>query len=248
MDNTDLSSIVAAAKTVLSKESALHGLVNNAGIMATPYQITNDGHEAQWQTNYLSHWVFTSHLLPLLLKTSRTLEPGSVRIVNVTSSAHLGAPKGGINFADPSLKDQNAWARYGQSKLANVLHTKTLHRLYGPGSPSALNHEGEIWSACVHPGVVQTNLTAATEKSVATRWIFPVLEWMGFMMGADKGSWTSVYQAAGPMKKGESGTYMEIHGRWGEPWWESKAAKDAALAAKLEQWTAEKMDGEGWVN
>ncbi|EOO03015.1 putative short chain dehydrogenase protein [Phaeoacremonium minimum UCRPA7] len=137
MDLMDLTSVVAAARRFLTLETALHGLVNNAGIMATPFEITKDGHEAQWQTNYLSHWVLTEQLLPLMLRTAKTLSPGSVRIVNLTSSGHLGAPKGGINFNDLSLKDGSTWTRYGQSKLANVLHTKTLHKMYGPGSPNS---------------------------------------------------------------------------------------------------------------
>jgi NAD(P)-dependent dehydrogenase (short-subunit alcohol dehydrogenase family) len=119
MDHTSLSSVVSAAKLFLSKEKVLHGLVNNAGIMATPFEMTKDGHEAQWQTNYLAHWVFTSYLLSVMLSTSKTLPPGSVRLVNLTSSGHYQAPTGGINFADTSLRNK-AKNRYGQSKLANV--------------------------------------------------------------------------------------------------------------------------------
>lgn len=119
MDHTSLSSVISAAKLFLSKERVLHGLVNNAGIFATPFEMTQDGHEAQWQTNYLAHWVFTSYLLPLMLSTSKTLPPGSVRLVNLTSGGHYFAPTGGINFADTSLPNK-AGNRYGQSKLANV--------------------------------------------------------------------------------------------------------------------------------
>jgi Dehydrogenases with different specificities (related to short-chain alcohol dehydrogenases) len=137
MDLMDLTSVVAAAKHFLTLEPVLHGLVNNAGIMATPFELTKDGHEAQWQTNYLAHWVLTKYLLPLMLRTAKMLPPGSVRIVNLTSSGHLGAPKGGVNFKDLSLKKNGPWSRYGQSKLANILHTTTLHKTYGPGSPSA---------------------------------------------------------------------------------------------------------------
>ncbi|KAJ5993562.1 hypothetical protein N7451_009286 [Penicillium sp. IBT 35674x] len=108
MDLMDLASVVKAAKHFLSIETALHGLVNNAGIMATPFEITKNGHEAQWQTNYLAHWVLTEQLLPLMLRTSKTLPPGSVRIVNLTSTGHLGAPESGINFKDLSLKERAA--------------------------------------------------------------------------------------------------------------------------------------------
>ncbi|KAI3329864.1 NAD(P)-binding protein [Ustulina deusta] len=249
MDLMDLTSVVAAAKHFLTLETALHGLVNNAGIMATPFEMTKDGHEAQWQTNYLAHWVLTDHLLPLMLRTAKTLPPGSVRIVNLTSSGHLGAPKGGINFKDLSLKDSGPWSRYGQSKLANILHTKTLHKTYGPGSPSARNGEGEIWVSSVHPGIVGTNLaTSVRESGSGLTSILSVLHMLGLIWPADKGSWTSLFCAAsGDMKAEQSGTYFEIFQRFGEPRWQSGAAKDGMLAERLEQSTGEVMRKEGWV-
>ncbi|KIW62056.1 hypothetical protein PV05_02108 [Exophiala xenobiotica] len=249
MDLMDLTSVVAAAKHFLALETALHGLVNNAGIMATPFEMTKDGHEAQWQTNYLAHWVLTEHLLPLMLRTAKTLSPGSVRIVNLASSGHLGAPKSGINFKDLSLKDSGPWTRYGQSKLANILHTKTLHKTYGPGSANARHGKGEIWVSSVHPGLVETNLaTSVRESGSSIMSVFSVLRIFGLMMPADKGSWTSLFCAASPdMKAEQSGTYLEIHGRFGEPRWQSGPARDGKLAERLEEWTRQSMRKEGWV-
>lgn len=250
MDHTDLTSVVAAATLFLSFETVLHGLVNNAGIMATPFEITKDGHEAQWQTNYLAHWVFTENLLPLMLRTAKGLPPGSVRIVNLSSSGHMGSPKSGIEFEELTLKDGDPWARYGQSKLANILHTKTIHKTYGPGSPSAREGEGEIWVSAVHPGLVKTNLATSVVESGSSGMmcVFSVLRGLGFMSTADKGSWTSLFCVAGrTMKAEESGAYLEIFGRFGEPWWESGRAKDRELAERLEGWTRGAMRGEGWV-
>jgi NAD(P)-dependent dehydrogenase (short-subunit alcohol dehydrogenase family) len=243
MDHMDLSSIVAAAKLFLQKETALHGLVNNAGIMATPFEISKDGHEAQWQTNYLAHWIFTSYLLPLLLKTSKTLPAGSVRIVNITSSGHFMAPTGGINFADTNLPEKPN-NRYGQSKLANVLHAKTLNKLYGPSSSSAKAGNGEIWTSAVHPGLVESQLEGRVE-SAAQRTLLKVFHLFGGYMDTDTGAWTSVFCAASPlMKREQSGTYFERIAKAG---WQSSAAKDMALAAKLDDWTKNEMQKEGWV-
>lgn len=249
MDLMDFASVIKAAKHFLTLETALHGLVNNAGIMATPFETTKDGHEVQWQTNYLAHWVLTEQLIPLMLRTSKTLPPGSVRIVNLTSSGHLGAPKGGINFEDLLLKDSSPWSRYGQSKLANILHTKTLHKKYGPGSLSAQNVEGEIWVSSVHPGLVETNLaTTLGESGSGMMSVFSVLRMLGCMLPADKGSWTSLFCAASEdMKAEQSGMYLEIFRRFVEPWWQSAAAKDEKLAERLEEWTRNKMRDEGWV-
>lgn len=246
MDLMDLASVVGAAKRFLALEPALHGLVNNAGIMATPFELTKDGHEAQWQTNYLAHWVLTKHLLPLLLRTAKTLPSGSVRIVNLTSSGHLAAPKNGIHFEDLSLKDSGPWQRYGQSKLANILHATTLNKTYGPDSHSARHGEGDIWVSSVHPGLVETNLADSVDKSMLS--IFGVLRTFGLMLPAEKGSWTSLFCAASQdMKPEQSGTYLEIFGRCAEPKWQSSAAKDGKLAERLDEWTGEVMKQEGWV-
>ncbi|HEY9760053.1 MAG TPA: SDR family NAD(P)-dependent oxidoreductase, partial [Oculatellaceae cyanobacterium] len=246
MDHLDLSSIVAAAKLVLSKETALHGLINNAGIMATPFEISKDGHETQWQTNYLAHWVFTHHLIPLMLKTSKTLAPGSVRIVNLSSSGHYSAPKGGINFDDLSLSNSNGMPRYGQSKLANILHAKTLHKLYGPGSVTSKANEGEIWTSIVHPGLVESRIGDKAQVPSVLRFLFDVYGAMGGRWSADKGSWTSLYCAASPeMAKDQSGTYFQ---RLAEPGWQSALAKDEELADRLERWTVEVMTRERWIS
>ncbi|KAI1097313.1 NAD(P)-binding protein [Jackrogersella minutella] len=244
MDLMDLASVVAAAKRFLALESALHGLLNNAGIMATPFEMTRDGFEAQWQTNYLAHWVLTEHLLPLMLRTAKTLPPGGVRIVNLASSGHLGAPKGGIHFQDLSLKDSGPWTRYGQSKLANILHTKTLHRTYGPGSPRARRGEAEIWVSSVHPGLVETNLASSVgESGSGMTSVFSALRMFGLVWPADKGSWTSLFCVASQdMKAEQSGTYFEIFGRFGEPKCQSGAANDEKLAERLEESTREAME------
>ncbi|KAF4908215.1 putative oxidoreductase [Colletotrichum viniferum] len=248
MDLTDLATVVAATKYFLTLETTLHGLVNNAGIMATPFEITKDGHEAQWQVKYLAHWVLTEHMLPLMLQSSKNLAPSSVRIVNLTSSGHLGAPKGGINFNDPSLREGNTWTQYGQSKLANNLHTKSLHERYGPGSRSARNEEGEIWVTSVHPGMAETNIAApARESRSIIMIVLSLFRVLGFVWPADKGSWNSVFCAASEeMEAEQAGGYLEIFRRFGEPRWQSSAAKDVGLPKELEKWTRGVMRREGW--
>ncbi|KAG9232268.1 hypothetical protein BJ875DRAFT_381087 [Amylocarpus encephaloides] len=245
IDHCDLSSVVSAANLFLSKEQVLHGLVNNAGIMATPFQLTKDGHEAQWQTNYLAHWVLTSHLLPILLATSKTLPAGSVRLVNLASSGHWSAPKGGINFADTSLESGSTMTRYGQSKLGNVLHAKTINALYGPNSPSAKGETGEIWTAAVHPGLVKSELANGAENT----WIFKtavvIFNIFGLQQSGDVGSFTSLFCAASPdMNAKQSGTYFQ---QIAEAGWQSGKAKDLMLAERLEEWTKGKMVKEKWI-
>jgi NAD(P)-dependent dehydrogenase (short-subunit alcohol dehydrogenase family) len=106
------------------------------------------------QTNYISHWLLTYHLLPLLLETARQTPAGYTRIVNVSSDGHLifGAPSG-IDFSDINqIKSGKGgpWSRYGSSKLANILHAKELNRRYGRLDT------GSLWIASLHPGTVDT--------------------------------------------------------------------------------------------
>lgn len=67
--------------------------------MFCPYQETVDNFEQQWAVNYLSHFLLTAELLPLL-KAGGLPEQCS-RIVNVTSCAHLLSK---INFNDINSK------------------------------------------------------------------------------------------------------------------------------------------------
>jgi len=70
-----------------------------AGIMLVPFELTGDGHESQWQVNYLSHFLLTKMLLPRLEESAT--EGMNSRIVNLSSSAHLG---GKLNFDDLEMK------------------------------------------------------------------------------------------------------------------------------------------------
>lgn len=248
MDHMSLTTVVSAAKEFLSKETALHGLVNNAGIMAVPHEMTGDGFDIQWQTNYIAHWVFTSHLLPTMLSTSKISPPGSVRIVNVSSGGHMMAPKQGINFADTSLSADTAIIRYGQSKLANILHARSLHKRYGPGSENSKAKEGEIWTSSIQPGVVQTNLDGnASQMPTFMRGATFVINALGGRWPADKGSWTNVFCVASPdMTADQSGICFE---RIAKPsgMLQSAHSKDMELAERLEEWTKKEMTKGGWI-
>lgn len=163
--------------------------------------------------------------------------------MNLSSSGHLGAPSSGINFKDLSLRDEGTWKRYGQSKLANILHTKTLDKLYGP---KADNPEGEIWVSSIHPGLVETNL--ANEVGLGSGVLFSVLRALGLVWPAEKGCWTSLWCVAGKdMREEDCGGYFEIFRRFGEPKKTSLLVKDGKLAEMLEEWSQETMRREGWL-
>ncbi len=143
LDLMRLDSVKEAADVMLSKHTRLDILLNNAGIMAMPYQLTEDGFESQFGTNHLAHFALTGRLFPLLLST-----PGS-RVVSVSSVAHL---IGAIRFQDLAWeRGYSKWRAYGMSKIANLMFTYELAR--------RCDERGfGMVAAAGHPGYSSTNL------------------------------------------------------------------------------------------
>jgi len=147
LDLADLSSVQDFAAKFLAQFDRLDILINNAGVMATPYRKTTDGFELQFGTNHLGHFKLTALLIDRLQNT-----PNS-RVVTVSSNAHL---LGRINFDDLNAdKSYQKWLAYGQSKLANVLFGYELQRR------SARDGRNPI-SVVAHPGYAATNLQHTT--------------------------------------------------------------------------------------
>jgi NAD(P)-dependent dehydrogenase (short-subunit alcohol dehydrogenase family) len=115
----DLSSLGAVrdlADRILSEYDRLDVLVNNAGIIVQERKESEDGYELTFAVNYLSHFLLTSLLLPLLKGSA------PARVVNVAS-----AGQSPIDFDDPMLKrGYDAMRAYSQSKLAQIMFTFEL--------------------------------------------------------------------------------------------------------------------------
>ncbi|KAL4966448.1 uncharacterized protein BDV14DRAFT_198902 [Aspergillus stella-maris] len=243
IDLMDLQSVNSAAKQFKDRETELHGLINSAGIMATPFALSSDGHEAQWQTNYLSHWLLTWHLLDTLSATAREeiSVPGTVRIVNVTSDGHQFAPKAGIDFTDLKQEKGGIWSRYGMSKLGNILHAKQLNKLYGPAGSEA-ESKGPIWIAAVHPGHLDTNLNRQT---ALPKCFNTVLKAVGAYSHAREGAYNSLFAVASmEFRESDSGGYFVPGQKRKTP---SKAAMDMELARRLWEWTEREMRDRGFL-
>ncbi|KAF3940022.1 hypothetical protein ABW19_dt0205750 [Dactylella cylindrospora] len=151
MDLSSLASVRKGAETVASWDDVtVDVLINNAGVMTTPYGKTADGFEQQFGINHLSHFLLTN----LLLKAGKISNGG--RIVNVTS---LGHRRSGIRWDDIGFQDGAVYdklAAYGQSKAANVLFSIAL--------ADKLKAQGITAYSC-HPGSIGTNLGRHLEES-----------------------------------------------------------------------------------
>ncbi len=151
LDLADLASVTQAARAVTERWGRLDLLINNAGVMAPPRTLSAQGFELQLAVNHLGHFALTQQLLPLLEG-----RPGA-RVVHVSSGAAYFGRLDWDNLQGDRRYD--AWAAYGQSKLANVMTALELQRqLSADGST--------VQSLVAHPGLARTNLQPT---SVAAR-------------------------------------------------------------------------------
>jgi NAD(P)-dependent dehydrogenase (short-subunit alcohol dehydrogenase family) len=186
LDQGDLASIRAAADRI-ALEPRLDVLVNNAGIMVPPRELTTDGFESQFGVNHLGTFALTSHLLDMLGEQEES------RVVVTSSLAHRG---GEIFFDDiDAAKSYRAQQRYQQSKLANLLFTFELdRRLAAAGSDT-------IAVAC-HPGIADTELTRHLPSALGlvTPFIRPFIR--PFFNSPSAGAWPTLMAATAPVASG----------------------------------------------
>ncbi|MCA9550280.1 MAG: SDR family oxidoreductase [Myxococcales bacterium] len=211
LDLASLASVRAAAEAVTARAPQVDLLVNNAGLILSHREETEDGFEGTFGINHLGHFLFT-HLL------MDRLAPG-VRVVNLSSEAHRMSK--GLDFDDlmRTRRSYQGMPVYADSKLANILFTRELaRRLEGRGVAHA-----------VHPGVVRTGFAADGD----VKGIFATLVKIAgpFMLTPAKGARTSLHAAT----SAEAG---EVTGKY---WASSKQKRptrygeDDAAAARL--WT-----------
>lgn len=143
LDLSRLQSVRDFATTYAAQHTNLDLLINNAGIMMPPYELTPDGFESQLAANHLGHFALTGLLLPLLNGT-----PGA-RVVSLSSLAHRWSP---IQFDDLQFaQGYSARKAYGQSKLACLMFAYELQRRLHLAGHSTI-------SVAAHPGASATNL------------------------------------------------------------------------------------------
>lgn len=196
----DLNSMASVRKFAADFNSSglpLNILINNAGVMATPFMLSQDNIELQFATNHLGHFLLTNLLLETMKKTVRDCNREG-RIVILSSEAHRFAYREGIRF--DKINDEsgyNSYFAYGQSKLANILHANELSR--------RLKEEGvEITCNSLHPGSIITNILRYHD------YVNAIANMVGkyFLKNVQQGAATQCYVALHPQVKGISGEYF----------------------------------------
>ncbi len=164
LDLTSLDAVRSAADALRAAYPRIDVLINNAGVMWTPKQVTRDGFELQFGTNHLGHFALTGLLLDHLLAVRDS------RVVTVSSLGHR--LRAAIRFDDLQFERRyDRIAAYGQSKLANLLFTYELQRRL------AATPDAKTIAVAAHPGGSNTELTRnlpAIFRPVATM-LGPVL-------------------------------------------------------------------------
>ena len=154
LDLASLASVRAAAEQ-LQSYGRIDVLVNNAGVMATPYRLTEDGFELQMGTNHLGPFAFTALVLPLLRAAD------APRVVMVSSMAHRTVR--GLDLGDPRRHSgYRKWVAYGESKLANLLFALELDRRSRAAGWG-------LTSVAAHPGWAVTELQTRGPKMAGSK-------------------------------------------------------------------------------
>ena len=122
-------------------------LVNNAGVMATPYSRTPDGLELQMATNHYGPFLLTGLLMPQLVASN------AARVVAVSSVMHRVARAAPLDDPRQQGGRYSRWQVYARSKLANLLFTHELDR-------RARRAALPVKALAAHPGLAGTHLAA----------------------------------------------------------------------------------------
>ena len=185
-DLSRLSEMKRVAAEIAAAEPRVDVLMNNAGLIATRNEKTEDGLELMFATNHLSYFVLT-HLLLERLRAS-----GNARIVSTASEAHRRAR---LDFE--RLQDQKGTSGYGTTKLCNILFTRELaRRIAGSG----------VTANCLHPGFVATRF--GDNAGGAMRTGLAIAKRL-FALSPEEGAKTMVYLASSPEVSGRSGGYYD---------------------------------------
>jgi NAD(P)-dependent dehydrogenase (short-subunit alcohol dehydrogenase family) len=208
-DLSRLADMKRVGNEIAAGEPRVDVLINNAGALFTPRQVTPDGLEMTFATNHLSYFVLTHFL------RERLIASAPARIVNTSSEAHRRAH---VHFEDlQNERGYRGFTVYSRSKLANILFTRELaRRLEGTG----------VTANSLHPGFVATRFgdnNAGISSTV-----------IGFLkktvaITPEKGAETIIYLATSDEPAATTGEYF-VKSRVTTP---SKQAQDDKAAKRL---------------
>ncbi len=204
LDLADLATVSALATSLEGRSIDL--LINNAGLILGERTETAQGFETMFGVNHLGHFYLTRRLLAQLRGVSSP-EPGDYlarraipsRILNIASGAHHFAPRG-IPFERLGHRRVGLWNAmgvYGESKLANVVFTRSLADRLDPT---------RVVAHAVHPGGVASEFGMDGDVSTRLERLVRPIE-RRVLLTPEQGAETSVFVATSVLCGRSSGTY-----------------------------------------
>jgi NAD(P)-dependent dehydrogenase (short-subunit alcohol dehydrogenase family) len=191
LDLASFASVRAFVDAYTSSHDRLDVLINNAGAVLGKRIVTEDGHEAQFQVNHLSHYLLT-HLLREQLAGS-----APARVVNIASDAHKGAKKVTFDDIDWERRRYRGLKAYYETKLMNILFTRELARRWD---------DIDVTSNCVHPGFVASKFGKEGDLGWWGNLGMPLTR--PFQISEKQGAVTSVFVASSPEVADINGQYF----------------------------------------
>ena len=151
LDLANLDSVRSAVDDIRERTGDhLDLIINNAGVMAPPLSLTDNGTELQWTTNVFGPALLTWSLLPAIEHVPRS------RVVFVSSFVHWAGKFTAERLElDATGEDYVPFAYYGRTKLADLLLSRELERHF-------LKSRAETISVAAHPGFSSTGLVDST--------------------------------------------------------------------------------------
>lgn len=195
LDLGSLESVRGAVRSLLDDGRPLHGLIANAGIMATPFGHTSDGFEQQFGVDHLGHFALAEGVMPLLVAGAPS------RVVSVSSAGHR---MGDVDFDDPNFERRpyDPFLAYGAAKTANVLHAVGLDRRW---------RDRGVRAFAIHPGGIHTELGRYMTAEVVSSLMARIGEQGSSFTwkSVEQGAATQVWAATSDFLTGRGGLYCE---------------------------------------
>jgi NAD(P)-dependent dehydrogenase (short-subunit alcohol dehydrogenase family) len=140
LDLASLASVRRCADRLLERGERFDVVIANAGVMACPFGLTEDGFETQFGTNHLGHFVLVNRIASLIKDGGR--------VVNLSSAGHRYSD---VNLDDPNFEqtEYTEFGAYGRSKTANILFSVEFDRRH---------QQRGVRATAVHPGGIRTEL------------------------------------------------------------------------------------------
>ncbi|EIM88722.1 NAD-P-binding protein [Stereum hirsutum FP-91666 SS1] len=151
LDLAELASVKRAVKVFSSRETELHMLFNNGGVMWPDVSLlTKDGYDLQWGTNVIGHYLLTKLLIPSLQEGAKSSPDKHARVVFTSSSAAYFDTIHWDTFKPSQERDKlGTYGLYAQSKHGNVVIANEFARRYAK--------DGIVTTSC-NPGNLKSDL------------------------------------------------------------------------------------------